>query len=473
MKTISEQIADLEATRGARVKRMGEITGKSRGEGRSMDDAESAEFDTIDNEIKRLDGDIQRLKRLEAIEAGASKGVQEPAKQNAGAVATGNTNTQGGNLQLKHNEKLEPGIGFARYARVKALAYTGQAGTRDEAQIAQHLYPHDEALIKSLHGVKSPVPAASTLSETWAGNMILDRGAAFADFVEFLRARSIYGQVQDRFRRLPFDAPVLVQGSGASGAWTKEGDAKPLRQWTYTKAKLTPLKVTAIAASTKELLMRASGPADALLRDELARAVNATIDTTLFSDAAAVADESPAGLRNGTSALTLTGDGTVAGIRCDVAAMMQELVGDNLSVAGAFWVMSEKTAIALSLVANEIGAQAFPGIGPTGGTFVGLPAFTSEYIQDESEGAVVILVKGDEIFLGDEGGIQVSVSDQASLQMDDAPSQSSIGTPTATSVVSLWQTNSVGFRVERFLNWQKRRASAVVWANVNWDACAS
>jgi hypothetical protein len=47
-------------------------------------------------------------------------------------------------------------------------------------------------------------------------------------------------------------------------------------------------------------------------------------------------------------------------------------------------------------------------------------------------------------------------------------------TPTGSnSMVSMWQTNSVAFLVERFVNWQKRRASAVVWANVNWNACAS
>ena len=83
------------------------------------------------------------------------------------------------------------------------------------------------------------------------------------------------------------------------------------------------------------------------------------------------------------------------------------------------------------------------------------------------------LIKGDEIFLGDEGGIQVSVSDQATLQMDSAPTQSSIGTPTATAVVSMFQTNSVAFLVERFINFAKRRSTALVWANVNWDPCNS
>jgi hypothetical protein len=60
------------------------------------------------------------------------------------------------------------------------------------------------------------------------------------------------------------------------------------------------------------------------------------------------------------------------------------------------------------------------------------------------------------------------MSQEASLQMDTAPTQSS-ATPTATSVVSLWQTNSVGFRAERTVNWQRRRDSAVAGLDtVNW-----
>ena len=133
--------------------------------------------------------------------------------------------------------------------------------------------------------------------------------------------------------------------------------------------------------------------------------------------------------------------------------------------------MPETLAIDLSLVANEVGNAAFPGITPQGGTLAGLPVYTSQFMPTpDSNGQVVMLIKGDEIFLGDEGGIQVSMSDQASLIMDSAPSGSST-TPTAAQMVSLWQTNSVGFLVERFINFQKRRAEAVVWAQVNWSAC--
>lgn len=472
MSNYAKQIADLQATRKAKADEMKALAERAAEQGRTMDTGEQEQFDELKAAVAQIDKNIANLRDLEAIEkaeaadAATAKAVSgdERAKSAVSVV-------RGGDVQVKDTTKLDKGIRFARMARVKALAFTGQAGTRNEVEIAQNLYPGDESLVKSIQ--KAAVPAANTLSTTWAGNLINEGGVAFADFVEYLRERSLYGQISDRFRRLPFDAPVLVQSSGGTAQWVKEGDAKPLTQWTYTRAKLSPTKVAAIAAATKETLTRASANADAFLRDELARAVNACIDGTLISTAAAVQDESPAGLLNGTSPLTLTGDGSVQGIRCDIAQFLKELVGDNLSVSGAFWVMPETVAIDLSLATNEVGAPAFPGITPNGGTLAGLPVFTSQYVPTDSDGPVVALIKGDEIFLGDEGGVQVSVSDQASLLMDNAPSMDSTTPTGASAMVSMWQTNSVAFLVERFINWQKRRASAVVWAHVNWNACAS
>lgn len=461
MKTYAEQIADLQATRKEKSARMVAIQAKATEQSRTLDTGEQEEFDTIKGELSTIDKNVGNLRDLEAIEkadAATATVVDDTSRRNS------TVSTTRSHVEVKNTEKLEPGMGFARMARVKALAHINHEAPE---QIAQHMYPGDDNLVKAFQ--KVAVPAASTGSATWAGNLILDGGGYFADFVEWLRPRTVMGQISDRLRRLPFDTQVLVQGSAGVAQWTAEGDAKPLTQWTYTRAKLAPLKVTAIAAATKEMLNRASISADTLIRDELGRAVGTAIDGTFVSASAAVTGESPAGIRNGISALTLNGDGSVFGIRCDIAQFLKELAGDNLSVSGAFWVMPEIVAIDLSLATNEAGNAAFPGITPTGGTLAGLPVFTSQTVATN----VVMLVKGDEIFLGDEGGIQVSMSDQASLQMDNAPTQSSIGTPTATAGVSMWQTNSVAFLVERFVNWQKRRAGAVVWGRVNWDACAS
>jgi HK97 family phage major capsid protein len=465
MSTYKKQIEDLQATRKAKAERMKEIQAKATEQSRTLDAGEQEEFDTLKGELSTIDKNVGNLRDLEAMEA-ADAATAAPVDDKGQRERTISTNRAP--VDVKDTTKLDPGMGFARIARVRALAHINHA---DPTEVAKQVYPGDETLHKAVN--KAAVPAANTISTTWAGNLVLDQGAYFADFVEWTRARSVVGQISDRLRRLPFDTQVLIQGSAGGGKWVKEGDAKPLTQWTYTRTKLAPLKVAAIAAATQEQLARASMAADMLIRDELSRAVNAAVDTTFVSDAAAVTDESPAGIRNGVSALTLTGDGTVAGIRCDIAQFLKELVGDNLSVSGAFWVMSESTAIDLSMATNEVGNAAFPGVTPTGGTLAGLPVFTSQYVADESSGPVVMLIKGDEIFLGDEGGIQVKISDQASLQMDDTPTQSSIGTPTATAVVSMWQTNSVAFMVERFINFSKRRSAAVVWAHVNWDACGS
>ena len=75
-----------------------------------------------------------------------------------------------------------------------------------------------------------------------------------------------------------------------------------------------------------------------------------------------------------------------------------------------------------------------------------------------------------DIYLADEGGVQVDMSREASLETNDAPTHDS-DTPTAVSLVSMFQTNSVAFRCERFINWQRRRASAVaILTGATWGA---
>jgi HK97 family phage major capsid protein len=469
MKTFAEQVAALKATRAEKDAAMRAVAQKSVDEGRSMDTGESEQFDTLTSEIKRLDGDIERLARLADMDMQTLKAVDDTASRD--------TPARGGSdrlaVQVKNTQKLEPGIAFARMARVKAVAFTGQAGTRDELQLAKSMYGNDDRLIAALTN-KAAVDAANTLNAGWASNLIIDGGGAFADFVEFLRPRTLVGQLSSRLRRLPFDTPVLIQASTGTAKWVKEGLAKPLTEWTYTRTNMKPLKVAAIAAATKEMLMRGSVAVDGLIRDELARAVGATIDTTFIDPAAAgVTDESPASILNGVTPTTLSGGTDYEAVRCDMAILKAAFLAANQSLSGAFWIMSETLASNLSEMVNPLGQTAFPGLTFEGGTIGGIPVIASQYVAADSNGDILALVKGDEIFLGDEGGIQVAMSDQASLQMDNTPTQNSAGTPVATSVVSMWQTNSVAFLVERFINWQRRRLVSVAWGYTNYDACAA
>src|SRR5690625_6350383 len=79
--------------------------------------------------------------------------------------------------------------------------------------------------------------------------------------------------------------------------------------------------------------------------------------------------------------------------------------------------MQATTALALSLMQNPPGQAEFPGLSMTGGVLFGLPAIVSEYVPD----GIVALVNASDIYVGDEGGIDLSMSTEASLQMDNAP----------------------------------------------------
>jgi hypothetical protein len=108
---------------------------------------------------------------------------------------------------------------------------------------------------------------------------------------------------------------------------------------------------------------------------------------------------------------------------------------------------------------NALGQPEFPNISMGGGSlFPGLSVVTSQTVP----AGTVIAVQPNDIFFADDGGFMVDVSREASLQMLDNPTNDTV-TPTATSLVSLWQTNSVGFRCERILNWKKRRSTAVAY----------
>jgi hypothetical protein len=65
----------------------------------------------------------------------------------------------------------------------------------------------------------------------------------------------------------------------------------------------------------------------------------------------------------------------------------------------------------------------------------------------------IALVTQEEVYLADDGGLSIDMSQEASVQMNDAPSAG------AQSLVSLWQNNLVGIRAEQYINWAPRRAS--------------
>ncbi len=458
MKTFLEQINALKATREAKADELKSVAQKSVDESRSMDAAETEKFDELKLEIKRLDGDIERLSSLAEVDASTAKVVTDEAERNAPMLKSTAP------LRVKSTEKLEPGVAFARAAKCLALSFVEH---RDAMSIAKSIYGDSEQIVGAVSRMvtKAAVPAAITTDVPWAGALVNDNGV-FADFIEFLRPRTILGRFgQDgipSLRRVPFRVPLVGQTSGGDGYWVGEAQPKPLTKFDFAKTQLEPLKVANIAVASMELLRDSSPAADVVIRDQLVAALRERLDRDFIDPAkAAVAGVSPASILNGVTGIASSGNNADA-VRADIAAIFNAFIAGNNTPSTGVWIMPSTVALALSMMVT-LGNRDFPDISMTGGRFAGLPVIVSDYVPNGAGGATVALVNAQDIYLADDGGVDVSISSEASLQMDDAP------TAGAAQLVSLWQNNLIGFRAERTVNWARRRDNSVAYlTGVKW-----
>lgn len=453
---IAEQRKAFQAKRQELSDAISQLMTKATEEGRTLDVEEQEAFDNHEAEIKSIDDHMKRLDSFEKSQMVTAKPVDGTAEKAA-------AETRGGRvIEVKQNH-AKNGIALAQVVKCIGRAQGNYFGAM---QLAESAGDSLDPRVKNV--LKAAVAAGSTSNSAWAGALVGDEGTVYADFIEYLRPQTILGRFGQggvpALRNVPFRTPLIGQTSGGAGYWVGEGQAKPLTKFDFSRTTLEPLKVANIAVVTEEVLRNSSPSADAIIRDQLVAALRERLDTDFIDlSKAAVAGVSPASITNGVTPIPSTG-GDAEGIRADIRALFGSFIAANNAPTSGVFIMSATTALALSLMVNPLGQADFPGISMNGGTLQGLPVIVSEYVA----GDVVVLVNANDIYLGDEGGFAVDMSREASLQMGDAPSHNST-TPTGAQLVSLWQTNSVGFRAEREINWAKRRASAVaVLGDVTW-----
>ena len=453
---LSAQIADLRATRAKALEAQTAIMTKSFNEKRTTTPEEQADYDARAAEVQALDADLDRLEKLEkSMRTTAVEVTQTPA-------APGQT--QEPKIEVKSNAKsLEKGEGFGRWARVVAKA---NGNLMDAERIAKAMYPEDKTLETV---IKAAVAGGSTTDTAWAKPLVNTTNYA-GDFIEFLRPQTILGKFGSGgipgLRRVPFNIKIVSQTSGAVANWVGEGKGKPLTKWGYGNVTLGMTKLAAICALTDELVRTSDPAADTLARDELARAIIAKMDSTFVGNAAATT-ASPAGILNGVTPITASAStDAYTALQADVKAIFGAYIAAGMTPADGVWIMSSTAALKLSMLQNPLGQSVYPAMNMTGGTFAGLPVIVSDYVA----AGTVILVNASDVFLADDGSVQIDMSREASLEMNDAPTQDGVA-GTGAAMVSMFQANMVAIRAERYVSWAKRRAAAVqavtgatVWA---------
>jgi hypothetical protein len=460
MKTLSEQITALEAKRAANTALMEDTLQKGIDADRTSEGAEQEAFDTLEAEVETIDKDLKRLRSLERIKAQTAKPVIKAESFEDASAVRGGTR-----VEIKMQPKLEPGISYARLVKVKMAArLTGEP----HLVMAQRMYGPDSE-VAGIITKANEVVAGTTLSGNWAADLVSAEGAAVAAFLEYLRPATILGKFGTggipSLTRLDFYSPYVIETGAGDAYWVGEGKPKPVVAFDYDRSTLTPLKIANICVLTEENVRHSSPNSDMIVRNALVKAISAGLDVAFIDPAnSGTSNVKPASVTNGAETVASTGD-DADDIRLDVRALFQKYIDANNPPLSGVWVMSATNALALSMMVNPLGQPEFGGVNMNGGTFQGLPVIASQHISN-----VVALINASDIFLGDEGGVSVDMSREASIEMRSTGlgMDATAGTATAGSV-SMFQTNSVALRAERSISWKRARTSAVAYlTSVDW-----
>lgn len=472
---LNEKLKGFKAERAAKAKKMDEMMEKSLEGGETFDAAQDEEYETLEAEVKALDSHIEKAEKLMATKARTATPVTEKAGQDEDKAK----NVRSSITVQRQPKKLEKGIAFARY--VMALVKAKGDEVKAASIAARHFGEEDavtnvlSAQAKGFDMTKAAIEAGSTLTgsdATW-GSALVDYQDFTGDFIEFLRPMTIIGKFGNGdipgLRRIPFNVTIKGQNAGATASWVGEGVAKPVTSMGFNTVNLGWFKVAAIAVITDELVRFSDPNAERLVRDELARAVVERIDTDFINPAkSAVAGVSPASILNGVAGIPSVGTDYDA-VMCDIEALEDAFVEANNQPDQGVFIMRPGTANRLGRMQNALGQNTFPGISMRGGTLLGTPVIVSNYVPE----GVVALVNAGDIYLADDGQVSVDASREASILMDTAPAASMDSvTPNAAELVSMYQTNSVAVRAERYVNWARRRDSGVAYlTGVDWSNC--
>lgn len=412
---------------------------KSLDAGQTPDAETEASIQAVEKDIEAIEKNIARVKKQIAETEKAAQTATPAAGQTeaeAAAAAAGNPDPITPKVEIV---PLAKGVGFAQFARAKILSQLAakEGNFKSALEVAKERGFGDE-----VQNLVTKATLGTTTDSGFAASLVHENRLV-GEFVEMLRSATVFDQLQG-FRNVPFNSTISSQLTGGSAQWVGEGAKKPVTNGTYGEVEIKEHKLAAITVYTQELMRRSDPAVDILVRDDLIEASKTLIDAT-FLDAAAASAARPAGVLNAVTAVANTGI-TAAAYEADLLKLFNQFVTANLSLDGSYFLMSETRAAQISLLRDALGNSYFGGMALRGDrTLLGVPVITSQTVGDK-----IILVKVSEILLAQDGGVDVSYSDQATL-VDGSTTH------------NLWQENKFAVRVEKFITWAKRRPIAAAF----------
>ena len=445
---LGDTIRAFEIKQLAAADRQKAIMQLSATEGRTLEDEEESEYDALTTELAAVEKHLGRLHAMEAAEAATATAVTTTVKgveQVRGAPR----------ILVRKTDKDDDfqGQSFVRRVIAKAIAHL-EGYERPAWMIANERWGKTNPTLVAV--IKAAVAGGGTGTGEWGAELVTADSRYTGDFIEFLNKRTVFDRLA--LREIPPHVTIKGQDGAATANWVGESKSIPATTVDFMNVTLTPLKVAAISVVSNELLKYSSPAAEALVRDALVNAAAQRIDMTFLSAAAAVPGVSPAGILNGLTSLGSNGF-TAEALRSDIKELYAPFIG-AMNATGLVIVTTPSIAKSMSLMVNALGQSEFAGLNADGGTLLGDTVITGDNVP----AGMMILLKPSDIYKIGDTGVEVSVSRDATIEQDSAPTGES-DTPVAASatIMSMFGTESTAFKVVRPISFAKRRASAAAF----------
>ena len=425
MKTIKEQIAELEARRkniADEMKAFGDVT--------ELDAEKAAEFEELSTELDETDPPLARLRALEKAMDSAKPVRGESRKSAAESRRT---------IPAEPKSKdLPKGTAFARFAMAVAA---GKGSLSDTLEYAKRW---DEQTPEVSDHIKAVAGTVADNSPGW-GSQLAEPNNLVNEFIELLMPATVVGRIQG-FDMVPFNVRIIEQIGGATVNWVGELAPKPVGENEFDEFLLGFNKIAGIVVLSQELVRLSSPRAEEKVRQDLIKQIVKFVDQQFLDSSVTATSARPASVTNGVAGIAASGTDGEA-FRYDLNRLLAPFDTAELDLSTLHLVMPGSIARGLSTLTNPLGQKEFPDLNARGGEVDGFPVVVS----NSAPASQLVAVVASEIAMADDGSVSLDASTEATLDLSGGD------TPT----FSLYQRNAVAIRAERGITWKKKRAAAV------------
>jgi len=443
----------LKAKRAALLEKMEALLKAVQGSEAAEFTAEQAkEFDELEPEIKRLDGEVERAERAERMTASASSA---PASQPTG---------EKDKVPARPKEKIKADKKVALLMSAQLKGKLG--GQHPLAVLEDNGYSEYVAELCETNGITKSV---NTLTDSAGGLLVPE--AARGELIDILYADTTF--LQGNPVRVPLIGGKYTQPYGVSGAtagYVGEGAKKPVSDLTFAEMEMTSKKLAAIVLITKESKRWSFINIQNYVERNLRTVLPYTMNTAAYLGTGS--GQTPLGILNtvgigaygAATYAALPKAPTIAELDKMASLMTQYLVTRLIPRTSAWaWVMSYRTAEFLRNF--RIGSNldlAFPEMQGANPTWKGIRVLIEYAIPENTGGGtdetVLALVNFNDVLFGEEEGLTTSFSDQATVDVSG-------------TLVHLWQQNMFGLLAEMMHGFGVQNVNSIVRLNnVRWGA---